>query len=81
MSLTDGDIEQIRKMIDDSNDALYERFKTNALGEVNTRLESIEAQLEPLASISEDLTRVVARMGELDVMNDNIQYLRDLTDA
>ena len=80
MSLTDSDIEQIRKMHDD----LYQRFTTNALGEVNTRLtsmdgrfDSIDGRLDSIDTKLESMAVDVGQVKEIPVINENIRAIRD----
>ncbi|MDE2975555.1 MAG: hypothetical protein OXU64_12690 [Gemmatimonadota bacterium] len=74
MSLTKEDLKRIGDLIVASEERVYSRIKDKALSEITKRLDSIS---EDLGTMAEDVAKITVIEGEIRLMDENIQALRD----
>jgi len=88
MSLTKEDLKRIGDLIVASEERVYSRIKDKALSEITKRLDSISEDLgtmaedldsisEDLGTMAEDVAKITVIEGEIRLMDENIQALRD----
>ena len=88
MSVTKEDLKRIGDLIAASEERVYRRIKDNALGEITKRLDSMAEDLgtmaegldsisEDLGTMAEDVAKITVIEGEIRLMDENIQALRD----